>query len=528
MEFRPEIVASVLERDVQWVRERCDGLVRHRYWLHDVAVGGSPGGYLDTCYGFRHALYRNVFYQRMSGSQRARLHRGVAQAMTQAPSFGLFFPAAERATHCELGHDYPGALKNYAAAAASAMDMFAPVEARQLADQGLRLLSLCPPGQPRDELELALTLQRGLACSQLLGIAAPETIADYERAQALCDSLPQTSERAWVLNGLGWVHYTRGDFDAALALGKRINTLAAEHADRTLLVCACNLIGVTLVYQGELLPAIDWLQQGLAASEALGERLDQFRFIIDPAVSMLANLVLPLAEIGQLERAAECVEAAHARASKLGQPIARMLSLWSSVWLYYRLEQPERMQAAALALGELIETHDIAQGKGPSQWLLGWSHALLGQPRAGFERIVNGHHHHTRVGMYAGGTHVIASAAQALVLAKDWDGAAAQVAAGFALAERIGERVALIELGLLRAQVARNTDDLAGQRAALSAALAEARTQRASWTETMVLMDLCDRADASIAERAALSEALRRLPTTPRVPSIERARNILV
>jgi hypothetical protein len=120
MEFRSQTVADALERDVRWVGEQCDELVRQQHWIGHVALEGLPGGSLDASYAFRHALYRHVFYQRIGALARAQYHRHVALSMERSRAAGVSVTAAELASHYDLGHDPMAALRHYGDAADSA------------------------------------------------------------------------------------------------------------------------------------------------------------------------------------------------------------------------------------------------------------------------------------------------------------------------------------------------------------------------------------------------------------------------
>jgi predicted ATPase len=149
MEFRPQTIADALERDVRWVGERCDELVRQQHWIGHVALGGLPDGSLGARYAFRHALYRHVFYQRIGALTRAQLHRNVAQSMERSRAVGVAVTAAELASHYDLGHDPMGAVRHYVDAADGALKQFAQVEAVHLTAQAAALLPRCPE-DPRD------------------------------------------------------------------------------------------------------------------------------------------------------------------------------------------------------------------------------------------------------------------------------------------------------------------------------------------------------------------------------------------
>lgn len=438
----------------------------------------------------------------------ARLHRRIARSLEAGVGDRT---AAELALHCELGYDFPAALRHYADAVGAALGRFAHAEADRLAGHALALLPECPDGDERRELELALVAQRGVACAQWLGVASPEAIESFERALALCDSLPATPARAWVLSGLGWVYYTRGEFATARDLAQRIHALAAEHDDPVLFVCACNLMGVVVLYQGEIAASRRWLEQGLAACEALGDRLPHNRFVIEPGVSMLVNLSPGLLLAGFPEQARRRAAEAMARAQRIDEPMARMLALWVAGLVEAMLEQPELVVTIADRLEEVVTGHSLAQGEGPVRWLRGWARARLGEPLAGHAEIVEGYGRHLRLGMYAGASHVQCYAVDALALAGDWERADIQAGEAVALVRSIGERLGLAELLVRQGRVARALGRPGQAEAALREALAESREQGALWTELGALLALCEADPPLAADVRALAAAYGRL-----------------
>ena len=281
VEFRPETVADITGKDAAWVHERCDRLARRYAWLHLVGAGRGADGKLDARYAFRHALYRHVLYQRMTDATRVEMHLLAGRSMERSRAER---PAAspELAMHYERGRDLSSALRHYADATAHAIRSFAPTEATQITEHALALVPQCADTPERHELELAMVAQRGIACSQLFGVASPAALQAFERARALLDPLPAKSSRAWVLSGLAWVYYVRGEFDSARWVAQRIHELGQQNDDPVLLACACNLLGVTIGYHSDLRVARQWLERGIAICVELGDRLPFSQFVLDP------------------------------------------------------------------------------------------------------------------------------------------------------------------------------------------------------------------------------------------------------
>lgn len=158
VEFRVNTVADSLERDAAWVDGACDGLAREQFWLSAPRAeeGSSASG---RPYCFRHALFRQVLYERVAPLARAQLHRKVGAALERERAAGLPVAAAELAMHFERGFERLTALRYYAEAAEAALRHLSPAEAMTLAEQGLALLERAPKEIGRDALEsMELTL----------------------------------------------------------------------------------------------------------------------------------------------------------------------------------------------------------------------------------------------------------------------------------------------------------------------------------------------------------------------------------
>jgi len=526
VEFRPEAIADAVFQTPAWVHEHCDRLARRSQWLSLVGAGRLPDGTLDAPYAFRHALYRHVFYQRMTAATRAEAHLQIARTLERNRAGGHTVASAELAMHFERGHDPLAALRHYADAAGNAMSSFAPTEAVKLAERALALVPRCPAVPQRQELELSLVAQQGVACSQLFGVASPQATMAFERARALCDLLPPTASRAWVLSGLGWVYYVRGEFDASRAIAQRIHALAQQHDDRVLFACACNLLGVAIGYHSDLHVARDWLERGIATCVELGERLPFARFVVDPEVSMRANLTQPLVQMGLKTATRVQMQAALARAEALGQPMAQMLAHWCACMVEIRLNQPQRVLALSESLQRVVEAHGVAQGEGPWRWYRGWAQARLGDPRGGHALILEGFERHARFGMYAGCPQVLAYAADAMMLRGDWEAAQRHVDDGLALAQRMGETVAVPDLLLHRVEVARGRGDVDAARRGARDAVTESRRHGAQGFELEALMVLCEVAPEP-QDIAELDSALAALPEGFDEDLSERAKRLI-
>jgi hypothetical protein len=185
-----------------------------------------------------------------------------------------------------------------------------------------------------------------------------------------------------------------------------------------------------------------------------------------------------------------------------------MLSYWCGGMVAARLQQYEEVARNAAGMAKVVETTMLPQAMGPSLWLRGLAEAHLGSDaRAAHRTILEGYECHARLGMYGGCTEVLGYATQALILAGDWAGARSQVADAFGLAERIGERIALPELHLLKARIELQCDELDAARASMEASLRESRMQGALGYELQVLTALAEAPYSRAEDVAALAAA---------------------
>lgn len=477
MEFQAATVASVLGVDVGVVTQRCDDLVRQQFWLRHEDVVDLPDGSLDTRYAFRHAIYRHVFYERTGLARRVQWHRRIAQALATARAAGMPLTPAELASHHELGREYAQALKCYAEAAGRALGQFAPLEAIELTARALALLPQCPEGPDRLELELSIVAHRGIACSHLKGLASPDAREAFERAREICTILPMTPQRALQLNGLGWMFHSRGEYDEASKLAESVRALGEQHGSPVLLLCAYTLLGMISATRGNHGPACDWLQKGIALCEKVDGRTPPGVFLIDPEVTLRSILAVPLMSRGLADQAREQARIAIERARRIGQPMARALSLRCAASLDVRLQAHESAAERIEALREIVESEMLAPPAGPTLWLRGWSEARFGDPAVGLKWILEGHQLHMRQDMHVLCTEAMLYAAEASLARQDLVGACDFLEQGMSWSRRLGEGLVLPDLLLLKARLALAEGDPTEARAALleSARVAQGR-----------------------------------------------------
>lgn len=503
VEFRASAVAALLGRDIDWVCDRCDELVKRQFWVRLSDIDGLPDGGIDPRYAFLHVLYKHVFYERMPRPRRVMLHRDFLRGLEAARAAGRPVAPAELASQAERAHQFAPALRYYGEAADLAVARYVPSEALSLTSAGLALLPRVADSRERAELELGIVHRRGVAAAQLLGVGSVEAVTAFERTVALCDALPPTPERAQLLCGLGLTRYVCADYVAAEQLAKRVLAIGEQHGDDVVRISGAAVLGNVQAARAEHAAACATFNAGIAACARIAA-IPPGVFIVDPHVSMHANISIPLMSLGYADQARRHIQQAHARAREVGQPTARMLALWVEGMVNVRAQDTARVSECALELEKLVEKSMLTQGMGPAKWLRGWAMAHDGNPREGHKLIREGYEAHAKLGMFAGNTETLGYAAMALVLAQDWVNAERQIDEALELADRIHEHVMTPYLLRLRGHIATVQGGAERTREILLRALAAARLQAAPFDELKCLFLINKFGVGSKFDRAAM------------------------
>jgi DNA-binding winged helix-turn-helix (wHTH) protein len=527
VEFRVSTIADVVESDAASVAQMCDQLVREQLWLtaartRDASVTG------ELPYAFRHALFRQVLYERTPPSVRAQLHRKVGVALERERAAGMPVAATELALHFERGREPTTAARCYAEAAESALLRFTPSHTITLTERGMALLPAIQTGSERTILEMTLATLQGTAAVQVLGPGSIEAARAYQRAQSLLDDAPLHPLRGLFLHGLGLILWMRGELDEANALAARCEALSAAAADHTALFCACLIHGMVEHARGRPRLARQWLEKCIDEANGLDESTSRVLFAADPTVLALGLLAINLLHLGFVKQGRARLNEAHTRARALRQPGPQLAALWFESRFEVRMGNAERVADVSQQLLTLVEQHELwPQGRAAHLWFRGWAQAQLGEPRAGYHLIKDGYEKAVGMGIRMWASETLGYAVEALAHAGDWSGARRELEEAMRCAEAVHERLYLPQLLLLDSRIA---DALADSNRAMDSmrqALAEARSQEAPWLELLALSELCGRNDATAEDRRALAALVDRLPEASDTKAVKNARALV-
>jgi predicted ATPase len=106
-EFSAAAVAAGIEIAVAEVEERCTVLARRGQFVQACGVEEWPDGTVSARYGFLHALYQQVVYDRLPPGVRSQLHRRIGEREEAAYGVRAAEHAAKLAMHFDHGRLQP-------------------------------------------------------------------------------------------------------------------------------------------------------------------------------------------------------------------------------------------------------------------------------------------------------------------------------------------------------------------------------------------------------------------------------------
>ena len=293
-------------------------LAHHGQFLQARGRAEWPGWDGHACFGFRHALYQDLLYQRIPAGRQTRWHARIGQRLAQGFGAQAGDLAGALALHCVRGRLLPQAVQYLRQAGEKAMTRSAHREAAGYFEQALSALPQLPETQDTREQAIDLRLA-------LLGALAVERLRAYTGASARLrpSQRPRRPASAGQVSLLLAEHFRfMGAYDQAIAAAQRALAPATASGDVVLHALANRELGAIYQAQGDYRRAIDCLMQTVVSLDG-AQRRERFGRVILPPVLCRAFLAWCYAELGCLPRRAlgdegfEIAEAVAHRASRM-------------------------------------------------------------------------------------------------------------------------------------------------------------------------------------------------------------------
>jgi DNA-binding winged helix-turn-helix (wHTH) protein/predicted ATPase len=491
-EFSPYAVAAAFEEDEAAIESTCEELRRRHQFIRDSGLQTLPGGLVVGRFSFVHAVYRSVFYERISAARRVLLHKRMAVRGEQVYGERASEIAAELAMHFERASDHAKAARYLQVAAANAMRRSAYREAVALSRRGLELLAWLPetPGRIQQELELQLTLGVPLIATE--GYAAASVGEVYHRARVLCDRLGDRPEIAQVLWGLWTFTILRANLTAAIDIASEFLQLAGRLSYSGMAMRGHWALEVTFTHRGEFPLAVEHFEKALSLYLPDRHRDDAFLFALDPGVAMRCFAAWSLWFCGRPAESLVRMQEALTQARELSEPHSLAHALGFAAMLHqFRRERQATLEYADAALA-LSTEHGLVLYQAIGTVLRGW--ALVGDSdnEDAIRQVRQGLAAWLSTGAQLMRPHILGLLAEALLAASHTEEGLEVVDEALAIIGATGERCFEAELYRLKGELLLTSDSSAIDAAEGSflQALATAREQRARAVELRAAMSL--------------------------------------
>jgi len=368
-------VAAGLAEEIAGVEARCEELARRNQFIHEAGIQVLPSGEAVGRYGFVHALYRHVLYERVPASRRLHLHRRIGEQGEQLYRERTGDIAAELAMHFERAADYRQAATYLQQAAETAIRRFAYHETVALSRRGLDLLARVPDTADRAQQELRLQLTLGVSLIATEGYAAPSVGIVYLQARQLCQRLgdgdaPEISRVLW---GLWTFHTLRADLGAALDIAKEFLRLAERRPDSDLAMRGHWAIGITCTHLGECALTMAHFEQALLLYEPAPHGDDAFLYAPNPGVAIRCFAAWALWFLGQPDHALERIHDALRWARELSEPHSLAHALLFAAILHQLRRESRLAQQHAEAAIVVSTEHGLVLYQAMATITRGWT-----------------------------------------------------------------------------------------------------------------------------------------------------------
>ncbi len=147
--------AATLELSPLLIEETCDRLARRQQFVRSAGMQEAADGSLSPHYEFRHSLYRQALYERISTISRSKLHHRIAAYLMPFCTAGKRHLASDLALHFEEGRDFESAARCLVLTAENTASRFSHRASIQILRHALELVCAGPAlRQPDLEIQI--------------------------------------------------------------------------------------------------------------------------------------------------------------------------------------------------------------------------------------------------------------------------------------------------------------------------------------------------------------------------------------
>jgi DNA-binding winged helix-turn-helix (wHTH) protein/predicted ATPase len=484
VEFAVAAVAASVQQAGEDVEVQCDALARRSQLVQARGTAVWPDGTVTARYGFRHALYQELLYERIPVSRRARWHHQIGMRLEEAFGPRAGEAAAELAVHFVHGRDDQRAVQYLQRAAETAVQRHAHREALGYLTRALDLLKTQLDTPERAQWELRLLLALGPVVIAAKGYAAADVERVYSRALQLCQHLGETPQLFQVLVGLRKFYQVRAAYQTAHELGERLLVMAQSLHDPALLLEGRFGIGISLYYLGDFVASREQCTQGLMLYDTQQHRSRAAFFGQDTGVACYTFEALALWLLGYPDQALHRSREGLTLAQQLAHPFSLAFALLHGAVLHVARREGQATLEVSEAALTLATEQGFAFWLAWGKFLRGWALTTQGDEREGIAQMCQGLEATRSIGAEVGRSGFLALLAAAYGAAAQPEKGLEVLAEALSVVNNKGERYYEAEIHRLTGELllACFSDQQAASEASFHQALVVARAQQAkSW-----------------------------------------------
>ncbi|MFO1048412.1 MAG: adenylate/guanylate cyclase domain-containing protein [Geminicoccaceae bacterium] len=350
------------------------------------ARDGSPG----SSYAFKHALLRDAAHESLLKARRRRIHAAIVQALeNHFPETADADPEL-LARHCTEAGLAQQAVGYWHVAGQRALARSAMAESVTQLTHALELLAGLPAERDRDRQELDLLIDLGRALIASKGWAAPEVAETYERARELCSMEAEHPQLLAALSGLQAHHLHRSGAGVGVRCAEELLRAAKRQRNANVLAAGHQVLGLSLLFNGQLLPAQAHVERALALYDPADRASVEDLARADIRVAGLGFSSLILLWRGYPDRAVVCSEEALAAARELGDAFTTSQALYLTCWLHQVRGASRIVGHHADAMMALATEHGLSAWSASAAIFHGWAVADSGAIERGIAQMQQG------------------------------------------------------------------------------------------------------------------------------------------
>ncbi len=388
--FATAAVAAALESDVELVEAACARLSRQGVFIEVSGSAGWPDGTRTDLYSFRHDLYRELLYDRLTATRRAQAHVRAGLRLETAWAGRLDAIASELAEHFDRGHAPARAIPHHQRAAAKALRRSANEEAISHLRRALAAIETIADEGERTKTEVELLIGLGAAYMAMRGFGAPEVLDAYARAEALCERLGERADIFPALWGHWLLRWGRSEVDVAWRLCQRLLAMADKSESIGLKLQAHHAAWATSFGRGQLADVLVHAQAGLALYDARLHQAMASSYGNHDAATCARNFsAMTFALAGEGARARAMADEVLLVARALNDPFSLALTLFFTAVTAQMVGDTPLAAERAEAGRSLASDHALALPEAWNRGVLGWCKAESGDATGGIA-MMNG------------------------------------------------------------------------------------------------------------------------------------------